>query len=135
MKKIALILAMLAAVFSTSYTAAASENIPACSSSRVVAKIVSRFNQTERLYWSHRGLKMVELSRVHHHRGKGYLDSPLHRHRCHATAEFSDGRKRKINFLIEQHAGFAGVGWGVEYCVTGLDPWHYYDGYCRSIKH
>ena len=134
MKHFAIISAFLTALFAASYSAHASDNIPACSSPAVVAKVVKRFNKTERQYWSHRGLELSGLSRVHHHRGKGYLDSPLHRHRCHATAEFSDGTKRKINFLIEQHAGFAGFRWGVEYCVSGLDPWHYYDGYCRSIK-
>ena len=46
----------------------------------------------------------------------------------------SNGRKRTVYYLIEEDNGFAGARWGVSYCVMGLDPWRYKDGYCRTVR-
>ena len=106
---------------------------PSCDSSKVLTKLKRQFNQTEKLYW-HRGHRISEIHSAHLHSDMANYDSPIGRQYCHATAIFEDGRERKMHFLIEDNAGFAGFGWNVEYCIHGLDPWRYYDGYCRVLS-
>lgn len=107
---------------------------PACTSERVLKKLVSRFNQTERIYWSHRGKALESIANPHRHAVNPFADSPVNRRYCHGDAVFADGKKRRVHYLIEQGAGFAGFGWNVEYCIHGLDPWKYHDGRCRVLS-
>lgn len=107
---------------------------PACESDKVLRKLVSRFNRTEKIYWSHRGRKLEVVVNPHQHSENPFPDSPINRRYCHGDAIFLDGRKHRIHYLIEQGAGFAGFTWNVEYCIHGLDPWKYYDGRCRVLS-
>ena len=107
---------------------------PHCESERVLKKVVRRFNLTEKIYWRSRGLVMTGIERAHLHSENPFPESPINRRYCHADAFFEDGLKRRVHFLIEQGAGFAGFSWNVEYCVHGLDPWKYYDGRCRVLS-
>lgn len=114
--------------------AQAFERFPACTSASVLKKLVSRFNQTERIYWRHRGLVLSDVANPHHHSTNPFPDSPINRHYCHGDAVFANGKTRRMHYLIEQGAGFAGFTWNVEYCIHGLDPWRYYDGRCRTLS-
>lgn len=107
---------------------------PSCQDEKVLRKIVKRFNQTEKIYWQGRNLTLTGITDPHLHNDTYLQESPFARQYCHATAHFADHRKRKMHFLIEDGAGFAGVGWNVEYCIHGLDPWKYYDGRCRVLS-
>ncbi len=83
----------------------------------------------------HRDIGITDIYNTHRNRFKGTDDTHrVERHYCHASARFSDGRKRQIWYLIERNWGFAGMGRSTEYCVEGLDPWHYYGRYCRSLR-
>ncbi len=114
--------------------AQALEQFPACTSDKVLTKIVKRFNQTEQIYWQERGLVLEAVTGPHQHAHNPFPDSPINRNYCHGDAHFADGRKHRIHYLIEQGAGFAGFTWNVEYCIHGLDPWRYYDGRCRVLS-
>ena len=114
--------------------AEARDKFPACTSDKVLAKLVKRFNKTEGIYWEDRGLVLSAVSRPHQHSEKPFRDSPINRRYCHGDAIFENGKKRRVHYLIEQGAGFAGFGWNVEYCIHGLDPWKYYDGRCRVLS-
>lgn len=59
---------------------------------------------------------------------------PIARRYCGATVRLSDGRDRPIWYLIEYGQGFASLGDNVEFCVSGFDRWHVYDGNCRVLK-
>ncbi|MEM7289785.1 MAG: hypothetical protein AAF412_05365 [Pseudomonadota bacterium] len=109
-------------------------DFPACDSGKVLNKLIRRFNQTEKIYWSHRGLSLSDIDVPHQHSENPFVDSPINRRYCHGDALFADGKKHRIHFLIEQGAGFAGFTWNVEYCIHGLDPWKYYDGRCRVLS-
>jgi hypothetical protein len=62
--------------------------------------------------------------------GPGWID----RRYCSATAWLSNGETSKVVYLIEATQGFASIGWNVESCLPGYDPWRVYDGWCRSIR-
>lgn len=110
------------------------EPFPACSSEKVTERILKRFNKTEGIYWEHRGLVLNAVTNPHLHNDNAFPASTINRRYCHGDAVFENGKKRRIHFLIEEGAGFAGYTWNVEYCIHGLDPWKYYDGYCRVLS-
>jgi capsid protein len=72
----------------------------------------------------------VRLNRHHPERP----DRPIERTYCTATVLLSDGHSRQAWYLIEGRMGFAGVGRNVEFCVSGFDRWHVYDGSCRVLR-
>ncbi len=109
------------------------QELPACNSEKVLKKIASRFNKTEDIYWEERGLSVSSISNPHLHADNPSKGLQINRIYCHGTAHFEDGSKRKIHYLLEEGAGFAGFTWNVEYCIHGLDPWKYYDGRCRVL--
>lgn len=55
---------------------------------------------------------------------------------CHAKALMSDGRKRDLWYLLEKPWGFAGTPFlsGLEFCISGLDPWHVYGKNCSTVR-
>ncbi len=107
---------------------------PLCEERKVINKIARRFNQTEKIYWQYRGHRLEEILNAHLHSENPFPDSPINRRYCHADAVFADGKSRRIHYLIEEGAGFAGFTWNVTYCVHGLDPWKYFDGRCRVLS-
>ena len=113
---------------------AARDRFPQCDSDKVIGKLVKRFNKTENIYWSDRGLVLSTVAQPHQHSENPFSDSPINRRYCHGDALFENGKTRRVHYLIEEGAGFAGFGWNVEYCVHGLDPWKYYDGRCRVLS-
>ena len=53
---------------------------------------------------------------------------------CRATGYTEQGRKKSIYYLIEANANFAGIGYAVEACIAGRDPWKIHGAYCRSVR-
>ena len=120
--------------FSFVFEVQAGERFPACHAKKVQEKLIRRFNKTEKIYWYNRGLVLNHIQNSHQHSVNPFPESPINRRYCHGDAVFENGRKRRVHYLIEEGMGFAGFGWNVEYCIHGLDPWKYYDGYCRVLS-
>ncbi len=114
--------------------ASAGDRFPICESERVLKKVVKRFNHAEKVYWQARGLTLSDIANPHQHSVNPFPDSPINRRYCHGDAMFANGQTRRIHYLVEEGAGFAGFTWNVEYCIHGLDPWKYYDGHCRVLS-
>jgi len=55
---------------------------------------------------------------------------------CHAVAVMSDGSRHDMWYLIARPWGFAGIPGtdNVEFCISGLDPWHVYGKDCSTIR-
>ncbi|MGN6469779.1 MAG: hypothetical protein ACTHLC_09370 [Rhizobiaceae bacterium] len=60
--------------------------------------------------------------------------SEITRRYCEATAYTSDGRRHAMWYLIEDRAGFAGLGHNVEFCMVNFDRWKVYNGLCRVLR-
>ncbi|PPJ47052.1 hypothetical protein C0075_15770 [Rhizobium sp. KAs_5_22] len=58
----------------------------------------------------------------------------VERRYCQAKVTMTDGERRQLWFLIESDWGYAGLGSSVEFCVSGLDPWHVYGAHCKSLR-
>lgn len=58
----------------------------------------------------------------------------VERRYCRAKVITTDGARRQLWYLIESNWGYAGIGSSVEFCVSGLDPWHVYGAHCKSLR-
>ena len=106
----------------------------ACDSPAVLRTITHRFGIAERNVL-HMGLSIEDYFNIHQNRFTPRTDTKfIARRYCHGQVAMSDGRTRTIWFLIESGQGFAGIGDNVEFCISGLDPWHIYGANCRSVR-
>lgn len=107
--------------------------VPECGDGAVIEAIRDRFLHADANVLK-RGLyiRTVDHVRQSHF---GSPAGPTLRRYCHASAVLNDGpRPKTLYYLIEQNYGFAGIGWNVEFCVQGYEPWRVHDGNCRTVR-
>lgn len=106
-----------------------------CADARVLNRISERFRYQVRNVPHLPQVEIVDFQRVGQTRYRPAGEYwPIERRYCHATAALSDGRSSTVWYLIENPMGFAGFGSNVEFCVSGFDRWHVYDGNCRVLR-
>lgn len=107
--------------------------LPGCEDPHVHSKVAGAFAETERIYWGSR-LQLTTFIRPRElgFRSWGYSFVP--RRFCSATTHTTDGRRREVVYSIAEGQNFAGVGYGVEWCVTGLDRPRAYSPACRAAR-
>ena len=108
-----------------------------CADARRLASIERDFLLQAREVHHQPGLAIVSINNISENR---YLPieediRSVERLYCKASAAMSDGQTRTLWYLIEYGEGFAGAfGDNVEFCLSGLDRWNVYDGYCRVLR-
>lgn len=108
--------------------------LPSCDAGRVIQQIIEKAAYADARQW-HTGIVVDGVDRAHQTRHVGSPGAGLRERRwCEARAHMSDGRTRQVFYLIEGHAGFAGIRYGVESCIAGRDFWNVYGGNCRAIR-
>ena len=106
-----------------------------CDTPAVLSRIQSKFRHQAREVHHDAYLAIDSFRKVHEHHSREQSEKwPIARRYCGATATMSDGRERYVWYLIENPAGFVGIGNNVEFCVTGLDRWNVYNGRCRVLQ-
>ncbi len=116
-------------------SAAGDKSAAECSNGAILARIQSKFRHQVTHVPHLPDVDIVEFRKIHQHRYIPFGEKrPIARRYCGATAQLSDGRRRTIWYLIEDRMGFAGVGDGVEFCVSGFDRWFVYNGRCRVVR-
>jgi len=109
-------------------------NFPACNEQRVLDYIKKRFVWTDEKLLK-RGLRIEAIHRAHQNREQPITKTrTIGRLYCHGTAVMNDGGKRTIWYMIEADMGVASMRDNVEFCISGLDPWHVYGAWCRSVR-
>ena len=111
-------------------------NDAACDNPAVLRAISKRFAINDRNVIQ-RGLAIEDYYDVHQEQfvAAGEIEGTLiDRRFCRGKVAMNDGRSRTIWYMIELGQGFASMGANVEYCISGLDPWHIYGAYCRSVR-
>ncbi|MFN7010972.1 MAG: hypothetical protein ACK4PN_13165 [Allorhizobium sp.] len=122
----------LAALLSVSFGASAFAGTPSCDA--VAGTVAGRFSQNMQSFLDRdlsisvfgviRETRLEPRDETHH----------VERRYCQTRVTMSDGRQRELWYLIEGTFGFAGLGSSVEFCVSGLDPWHVYGAHCKSLR-
>lgn len=94
--------------------------LPACGDPSVFERIQSRFSEREGEFWQS-GLQIVNFGEPREigMRSNG-LDYVPRRY-CMATAYFNDQSTREVTYSIVEDDGIIGLGFGVDWCVAGLD--------------
>lgn len=112
--------------------------LPACNDPGVLSLISGRFAQKESDYWKS-PLEIAGYDRIREigfrSNGPGYIP----RRYCIARAKVSDLRFRPVVYAIGEGEeilgfGFLGMGWGVEWCVVGLDRNLAYAPGCQAVR-
>lgn len=108
-------------------------DLPNCGDPAVLSAISTRFAEKEAGYWAS-ALTIVEYQQIRPLAWRpGGLDL-IPRRFCTASATVSDGRRRRIDYSVREDFAFIGNGWGVEWCVTGLDRNWAYQPACRMAR-
>jgi hypothetical protein len=94
--------------------------LPFCDDPAVLGRIQSRFEGRESEFWS-TGLTIVAFDRINEigYRSNGLDHIP--RRYCVGRAILNNQNVRSVSYSIVQDMGIMGFGYGVEWCVAGLD--------------
>ena len=93
--------------------------------------ITSQFQEKESMYWNS-SLKITAYGEIRETAFRPWQSDNIPRRYCSADVMLSDGKMRVVHYSIIEDGGFAGVGQGVEWCVTGLDRNWAYNPACKS---
>lgn len=110
-----------------------SGEVPACNYDSVLGRIQSRFAQREKLYWKS-GLTIESFVDVRENSFRSAGVDLIPKRYCRARAVMNDGKVRNVTYWIAEAQGMAGFsfGFGVEWCIQGLDHHRAFGGNCRT---
>ena len=113
------------------YTPSYSGSLPRCDDPGVLNFVTQGFNWREWEFW-HTNLQVSEYQRVQEigYRSNGIDYIP--RRYCVARARFSDGYERAVKYNVIEDGGWFGYGYGVDWCVVGLDRNRAYAPGCQA---
>lgn len=106
-------------------------NGPACDEPRVLSAIRSRFARVEATYWE--GAQIVGIDHVRENAYRDWQPTIIARRYCSARATLSDGRIHELVYWLRSDQGFAGFGWGFQYCLVGRDRFMTYAPGCSVL--
>ncbi len=110
-----------------------SGDLPGCDDPGVLARISDRFAQKEANYWNS-PLQIAGFDRIREigmrSNGLGYIP----RRYCVARALDSDSKDRTVVYDIVEGMGMISWGYGVEWCVVGLDRNLAYAPACSALR-
>jgi hypothetical protein len=108
-------------------------NLPPCGFPKVFDRIAWHFYERETQYWESR----MQIAGFQHPQeialspwGLEYIP----RRYCKADVFTSDGVKREMFYSIGEDLGEASIGWGVEWCITGMDRNLAYAPRCKMAR-
>ena len=107
--------------------------VPPCDDPGVLSTISDRFAQKETEFWNS-SLRLASFDRIQEigYRANGLSYIP--RRYCIARSIDADGKRRPVLFEIGEDLGMIGWGWGVEWCVVGLDRNLAYAPGCQAVR-
>ena len=107
--------------------------VPLCDEHGPLDKIMSRFVSKEYRFWNS-DLEIVGFEKIHEVAWEPWSSGTIPRRFCTASVLVSDGKRRQINYSIIEDGGMLGFGYGVEWCVVGLDRNWAYNPACRWAR-
>ncbi len=108
-------------------------NLPVCDDPSVLERVGTRFSQKESEYWDST-LQIDKFDRVKEISLRGNGVAYIPRRYCIARAFLNDGKERTAIFEIQEGLGIIGMGYGVEWCIVGLDRNSAYSPACSALR-
>ena len=110
-----------------------SGELPPCDDPGVLSRISTRFEQKESEYWN----SSLQIQTYDHVQAIGVrpwgLDH-IPRTFCMARAYLNDRTVHEVSYSIAEDLGIIGFGYGVEWCVGGLDRNYAYAPDCKMAR-
>ena len=111
-----------------------SGELPACGDPAVFERIQWRFRDRESDFWN-TGLEIASFENVREIGYKTNGEDYIPRRYCTALAYLNDEKKpREVSYSINEDLGLLGYGFGVEWCVGGLDRNDAYAPNCKMAR-
>jgi hypothetical protein len=107
--------------------------VPLCDDPAALATVASRFAEKEEKFWDPT-LRILGFDRVRETAWRPWAENTIPRRFCTATAFVNDGRPRPVYYSLAEGTGIIGTGFGVEWCVVGLDRNWAYNPACRMAQ-
>lgn len=107
--------------------------LPFCDDPAVLERIQTRFFDRESEFWGS-GLQILAFENIDEigYRSLGLDHIP--RRYCIGRVVLNDRRAREISYSIDEDQGIIGFGFGVEWCITGLDRLDAYAPACKMAR-
>jgi len=105
--------------------------VPACDDGFALARIQRAFSDQESDYWRS-GLAIESFVGVRETGLRSNGASYIPRRYCRARALFNDGLERAVVYELGEDLGLIGMGFGVTWCVEGLDRNHAFSPDCKA---
>ena len=122
----------LASLLPLSVATSAVAGPPSCE--QVTGTVSSRFARNMRGFLG-LDLSIAEFGVIHESRYEPRdATHPVERRYCQAKVITTDGERRRLWYVVEDNWGYASLGSSVEFCMSGLDPWHVYGAACKSLR-
>ena len=107
--------------------------LPACDESSALGIISSNFAQKEGRFWNS-ALTIQGYEQVREVAFRSWAPHSIPRRFCTALALVSDGLKHPVHYSIGETTGMIGAGFGVEWCVVGLDRNWAFNPACKMAR-
>jgi hypothetical protein len=107
--------------------------LPACQDAGMLGIITRNFTQKEGRFWSS-DLTIHGFEDVREVAYRPWAPNAIPRRFCKALALVSDGFKHPVHYVIGETTSIIGAGFGVEWCVVGLDRNWAYNPACKMAR-
>lgn len=108
--------------------------VPPCDAPAVLSNMAERYHWANTHTWGN-DLAFRQVASVQESQFLPGDPGLIDRRFCKADIYISDNiRPTAVYYLIEERMGFASIGWYVDFCVAGQDPWRVHDGHCRTVR-
>jgi len=107
--------------------------LPPCDAPSALGMIQRRFASKEGRFWNS-NLQIVNIDDVREIAFRPWAEGTIPRRFCRGRALVSDGRWRPVYYSIIEDGGMIGAGWGVQWCVVGIDRNWAYNPRCQMAR-
>jgi hypothetical protein len=110
-----------------------SRDMPSCDYAPALDEIIANFHTKEARFWNSE-LQIVGIENIRETAFLPWAAQSIPRRFCAGTALINDGKRHAIFYSIASGTGIIGMGWGVNFCVVGLDRNWAYNPACRAAQ-
>lgn len=110
-----------------------SRDMPGCDYTPALDEIAADFHTKEARFWNSE-LQIVGIENIRETAYLPWAAQSIPRRFCSGTALINDGGRHAIYYSIASGTGMIGMGWGVNFCVVGLDRNWAYNPACRAAR-
>ena len=106
--------------------------VPLCGEHGPLDKIRSRLRRQRSI--SNSDLEIVSFEKIREIAWEPWISGTIPRRFCEANVLLNDSKWHQIYYSIAEDTGMLGFGYGVEWCVVGLDRNWAYNPRCRWAR-